>query len=104
MSDTWTYDHEVWAGPADYVAEKIESDSWLRDGYPDLEGCMVRVTLEWWRPIKPEPTHGTVEEEMKQNGYFECHNCGKMHGKYSGTACECGEPFPYGVTYHVCRS
>ncbi len=51
QATTWKYDHEVWAGTADSVANQLESDGWLKDGYPDLDGCMVRVTLEWWRPI-----------------------------------------------------
>lgn len=50
-ASSWDYDHEVWAGTVDQVADQLENDVLLKDGWPDLEGCMVRVTLEWWRPL-----------------------------------------------------
>ena len=44
--------------------------------------------------VAPTLTHGTVEEEMAQNGYFEC-VCGKMHSKYIGEQCSnCHQQFP----------
>lgn len=46
-----------------------------------------------------QPTHGTVKEEMAQNGYFACEVCEKMHMKWSGTACDnCNAPFPAAFT------
>lgn len=47
-------------------------------------------------------THGTVEEEMLANCYFQC-VCGKMHLYWSGKVCPCGEPFPYEYKYVVYR-
>lgn len=50
-----------------------------------------RLTLETWFKVE---THGTVEEEMAQNGWFQC-ECGKMHGKWSGWKCDaCDRVFP----------
>lgn len=49
------------------------------------------------------PTHGTVEQEMLANGHFRC-VCGKMHLRYVGRTCPCGEPFPEEFREFVCRS
>lgn len=48
------------------------------------------------------PTHGTVEAEMLANCYFRC-VCGKMHLRWSGKVCECGEPFPQEFRAEVMR-
>jgi hypothetical protein len=97
----WLHHVQTYAGHMSDAAFWVESNpNW--DGYPaDGQDHIARVTLEWW--TESPPTHGTVEEEMAQNGYFQC-ACGKMHGKWLGKVCErCGTDFPREFQHEVCR-
>ena len=49
------------------------------------------------------PTHGTVTEELLANLHFQC-ECGKIHGKYTGTHCPCGAEFPQDARREQCRN